>query len=159
MGSTSHHAFFDSSDSQHPIHPWGARPADDESPVARFESPVTTFGEKAYFTPYTSNYSSPVMEQDGIPSIGNVWPVERKTDIHSPTEGREWTSLDRKSSVASGSGKSSSRSRDAKEKVRSGGQFETQNVAPILMHPGHGRGGSTTSISLTEEDARRGAAL
>jgi hypothetical protein len=49
---------------------------------------------------------------------------------------------------------SRSRSREKKEVV--GDQFEMQNVAPVLMHPGHGRG---CSLGLTEEDAKRGAAM
>jgi hypothetical protein len=151
MGSTSQGPFFDSPDSQRPLHhAWSARPMEEESPV-------TTFGEKAYFSPYTSNYSSPVSAQDGIPATGKEWPVERKTDLHSPVEvGRDWpaASIDRKISVGSGSGRLRSRSREPREK--DGGQFEMQNVAPILNHPGHGRGGS---FGLTEEDAKRGAAL
>ena len=145
MGATGG-AFFDSPDSQRPLHPWSARPRDEESPVS-------TFAEKAYFSPYTSNYSSPVSAHDQIPPMGKEWPVERKSDIQNPIEvGKDWP-VDRKSSVASGSGRIRSRSR---EKGRDGGQFEMQNVAPVLMHPGHGREGS---IGLTEEDARRGAAL
>lgn len=148
MGATDG-AFFDSPDSQRPLHPWSPRPGDEESPVS-------TFGEKAYFSPYTSNYSSPVSAHDQIPSIGKEWPVERKTDIHGPIDvERDWP-IDRKSSVASGSGRIRSRSRENREKERDGGQFEMQNVAPLLMHPGHGRRGS---IGLTEEDAKRGAAL
>jgi hypothetical protein len=120
------------------------------------ESPVSTFGEKAYFSPYTSNYSSPVSANDQIPPIGREWSVERKTDLHSPVMvSKDWP-IDRKSSVASGSGRVRSRSKENREKTRDAGQFEMQNVAPVLMHPGHGRGGS---IGLTEEDAKRGAAL
>jgi hypothetical protein len=145
--------FFDSPDSQRPLHPWAARLGEDESPVS-------TFGEKAYFSPYTSNYTSPVSASDQIPPIGRGWPVERKTDLHSPAEVRGYQ-MDRKGSVASGSGRDGVRStsRDKWETGRDGGQFEMQNVAPILNHPGHGRGGSGTSIALTEEDAKRGAAL
>ena len=141
--------FFDSPDSQRPLHPWGARPGEDESPVS-------TFGEKAYFSPYTSNYTSPVSASDQIPPAGRGWPVERKTDLHMPSEARGWP-MDRKGSIASGSGRSASR--DKGEMERDGGQFEMQNVAPVLMHPGHGRGGSGGSIPLTEEDARRGSAI
>ncbi|KAG0648361.1 hypothetical protein D0Z07_5587 [Hyphodiscus hymeniophilus] len=146
MGSTNNGgAFFDSPDSQRPLHSWSARPMD--------ESPVSTFGEKAYFSPYTSNYSSPVSAQDLVPPIGKEWPVDRKTDLHGPVSlGRDWA-VERKTSTASGSG------RREKDKGREGDQFEMQNVAPILMHPGHGRGGSEASVALTEEDARRGAAL
>ena len=147
-------SYFDSPDSQRPLHPWAAKPGEDESPVS-------TFGEKAYFSPYTSNYSSPVSGSDQIPPVGREWPVERKTDLHGPIDvGRDWM-IDRKESVASGSGgdRVRSRSRDKKEKQRDGGRYEMQNVPIVLMHPGHGRGPSTGSVALTEEDAMRGAAL
>ena len=155
-------AFFDSPDSQRPLHSWAARPGEDESPASGF-------GEKAYFSPYSSQYSSPVSAHDQIAAVGREWPVERRGSVHDQagaewpierkgsihdhaTVGRDW-SLERKTSFAGGSGKVRSRSR---EKGREADQFEMQNVAPVLLHPGHGRGGS---VGLTEEDAKRGAAL
>lgn len=143
-------AFFDSPDSQRPLHPWGARPGEDDSPASGF-------GEKAYFSPYSSNYNSPVSAQDQIPPIARDWPtVERKGSIHDHVPmGRDW-GIDRKGSVQSGSSRVRSRSRENREKERDDGGFEMQNVAPVLKHPGHGRGGS---LGLTEEDAKSGAAL
>lgn len=141
--------FLDSPDSQRPLHAWSARPGQDDSPASGM-------GEKVYFSPYMSNYSSPVSAHDAIPPLGNgAWPVERKTDIGQGAgeAGRDWMA-DRKGSVASVEGKV--RSREKGGQGWDGEQFEMQDVAPVLMHPGHGRGGS---VGLTEEDARRGEAL
>jgi hypothetical protein len=142
-------AFFDSPDSQRPVHPWGARAGEDESPAS-------AFGEKAYFSPYSSNYNSPVSAHDPIPPISRDWPVERKGSIHDHVPvARDW-GIDRKGSIQSGSSRVRSRSRENREKERDAGGFEMQNVAPVLKHPGHGRGGS---LGLTEEDMKRGDAL
>jgi hypothetical protein len=132
-------AFFDSPDSQRPLNPpWAAKVED--------ESPVSAFGEKAYFSPYSSQYSSPISATDHLP-VAMEWPIDRKGSLGGGrTSGRSM-------SGRNGSGRMQSRSRSREKK---GDQFEMQDVAPVLLHPGHGRAGS---VGLTEEDAKRGAAL
>ncbi|KAH9205784.1 hypothetical protein DL95DRAFT_528666 [Leptodontidium sp. 2 PMI_412] len=120
--------FFDSPQSQRPLvstQPW-ARGGQDE------ESPASAMGEKVYFSPYSSQYSSPVDANDQFQNIGSS---------------RDWP-IDRKGSSAGSSGVRS-RSREKRETI------EMQNVAPVLLHPGHGRGAGP----LTDEDVRRGNAL
>ena len=107
-------------------------------------------GEKVYFSPYSSQYTSPVSAVDVIATKGREWPIDRKGSFSR----QEWP-VDRKGSLGGRFG-SRSRSRDGKEKEKEGDKIEMQNVAPVLLHPGHGRGGS---VALTEEDVRRGEAL
>ena len=134
-------AFFDSPLSQKALVPnaaWGdltrPRRAEEESPV-----------EKVYFSPYTSQYNSPVSASDQIQVVGQQWPLDRKG------------SVDR----AFGSSTVRNRSKSPKRGEKNN-QFELQNVAPVLHHPGHGRqgsGNSTRSLGLTEDDHRRGDAV
>jgi hypothetical protein len=134
--------FFDSPLSQRPLvsnMAWGV-------PVRREdESPA----EKAYFSPYTSQYNSPVSATDQIQVIGQQWPLDRKGSLGE--------------SSRFGAGKLRQRSRSPKrEKQEIQNHFELQNVAPVLHHPGHGRHGSNTStrsLPLTEEDYRMGNAV
>lgn len=94
-------------------------------------------GEKVYFSPYSSQYNSPVDANDQFQHIG---------------PGRDWP-IDRKGSVGGSSGVRS-RSREKREPL--GDRIEMQNVAPVLLHPGNGRG---RPITLTEEDAKNGHAV
>jgi hypothetical protein len=134
--------FFDSPLSQRPLvsnMAWG-------NPVRREdESPA----EKVYFSPYTSQYNSPVSATDQIQVIGQQWPLDRKGSLGE--------------SSRFGAGKLRQRSRSPKrEKQEIQNHFELQNVAPVLHHPGHGRHGSNTStksLPLTEEDYRMGNAV
>jgi hypothetical protein len=135
--------FFDSPDSQRPLThqpPWATHRPEDESPAS-------AFGEKVYFSPYSSTYNSPISAHDHIPPIARDWPaVERKGSIQdTPPVGRDW-GIDRKGSIQ----------KERKEREYEQGAMELQNVAPMLQHPGHGR---TNSRGLTEEDAKRGSAL
>jgi hypothetical protein len=112
--------------------PGSPRRPEDESPA-----------EKVYFSPYTSHYNSPVSATDQIQVVGQQWPLDRKG-----------------STGASGTGKIRRRSKSPKGREEN--QFELQNVAPVLHHPGHGRQGSNNSdrsLGLTEEDHRRGDAV
>jgi len=117
--------FFDSPQSQRPLvaaSPWARR--DDESPAS-------AIGEKVYFSPYSSQYNSPVDANDQFQSIGREWPIDRKGS-------------------ASGSTGVRSRSREKRDRDRDmesiGDRIELQNVgpfqnaAPVLLHPGNGRG-------------------
>lgn len=76
-------------------------------------------GEKT-FSPYTSNYSSPVSAHDNIQVAGREWPSERPGNfVNVPTLGM---------------GLQRTRSGE-----REGDKIEMQNVAPVLLHPGLGR--------------------
>jgi hypothetical protein len=131
--------FFDSPLSQKPLvsnmawgEPGSPRRPEDESPA-----------EKVYFSPYTSHYNSPVSATDQIQVVGQQWPLDRKG-----------------STGAFGTGKIRRRSKSPNGREEN--QFELQNVAPVLHHPGHGRQGSNNSdrsLGLTEEDHRRGDAV
>jgi hypothetical protein len=137
--------FFDSPLSQRPLvsnMAWG-------NPVCREdESPA----EKVYFSPYTSQYNSPVSATDQIQMIGQQWPLDRK----GSTGGM--------SGFGTGTGKVRQRSRSPRREKQEN-HFELQNVAPVLHHPGHGRQGSNNSnhsarsLGLTEEDHKRGDAV
>lgn len=136
--------FFDSPQSQRPLvsnMAWGnPMRREDESPA-----------EKVYFSPYTSQYNSPVSASDQIQVIGQQWPMDRKG------------SLVESSRFGSGDGRVRQRSRSPRrEKQEIQNHFELQNVAPVLQHPGHGRQGSNTStksLPLTEEDYKKGNAV
>ncbi|TVY84303.1 hypothetical protein LSUE1_G002728, partial [Lachnellula suecica] len=125
--------FFDSPQSTRPLvssRPWA--PGQKEE-----ESPMSAVGEKVYFSPYSSNYSSPVSASEAAQAQSSQqWPQDRKGSL---------TGLGR------------SRSRDTEEE---GDRIEMQNVAPVLLHPGHGRGGGAPYLpGLSEEDVKRGNAM
>jgi len=129
-GDMSAGGFHDSPQSQRPLfqgQPWGA-PA-----FSQEESPV----EKVYFSPYSSQYNSPVSGNDQIQAVGREWPIDRKGSVAGSLSGlgRNWGT-------------------DKKTVEPEGDKFEMQNVAPVLLHPGNGR-----ESGLTEDDARRGKAL
>jgi hypothetical protein len=138
-------AFFDSPLSQRPLvsnMAWG-------NPVHREdESPA----EKVYFSPYTSQYNSPVSATDQIQMLGQQWPLDRKG------------STGEMSRFGVNTGKVRNRSKSPRREEQEN-HFELQNVAPVLHHPGHGRQGSNNSnhsahsLGLTEEDHRRGEAV
>ncbi|EKD17891.1 uncharacterized protein L3040_004431 [Drepanopeziza brunnea f. sp. 'multigermtubi'] len=126
-------AFFDSPQSQRPLvssQPW-------PRPRQGGDSPASAMGDGAYST-YSSQYSSPTDASDRFQTSGSSreWP-------------REWP-VDRKSSIGGSSGVRS-RSREKHEPTAE--IIEMQNVAPVLLHPGHGRG---TASHLTEDDVQRG---
>ncbi|KAH8794625.1 hypothetical protein BGZ57DRAFT_866801 [Hyaloscypha finlandica] len=138
MGATqSGGAFFDSPQSQKPLvasMPWGGGMSEDMSPA----------NEKVYFSPYSSNYNSPVSATDQVQTVGQQWPLDGKDGVAG----------------TSGFGRSfQNRSRSREKKDSKGDHFEMQVVAPTLEHPGHGRQGSDKSLGLTEEDHRRGDAV
>ncbi|CAG8977757.1 hypothetical protein HYALB_00010978 [Hymenoscyphus albidus] len=116
-GSSSAGGFFDSPASTRPLvnsRPWA--PANREE-----ESPLSAVGEKAYFSPYSSHYSSPVSPEQQM-AMG-TWSPDRKGSV--------------------GFGRSQTRNVDNIERVErepDGDRIEMQNVAPVLLHPGNGRG-------------------
>ncbi|RDL35224.1 Uncharacterized protein BP5553_07155 [Venustampulla echinocandica] len=132
-GSSSAGGFFDSPQSTRPLmpsRPWATGAREEESPVS-------AVGEKAYFSPYSSHYSSPVSAHDQLQMSGMEWPMDRKGS-------------------ASGYGGGKGKMPEKVEREPEGDQIEMQNVAPVLLHPGHGRGGSA---GLDGDDSRRGNAL
>jgi hypothetical protein len=137
-------AFHDSPLSQRPL--WGQGSVRDD------ESPASAMGPgPAYFSPYSSQYSSPISALDQVALKGREWPA-------GPAE--------RKGSLG-GSGNAGGVHRSMSMEKRffpdddSGAdRIELQNVTPVLSHPGNGRGGSPTKPpALTEDDVRRGIAL
>jgi len=129
--------FFDSPQSQRPLvsaSPWARR---------EDESPASAMGEKVYFSPYSSQYNSPVDANDQFQTIGREWPLDRKGSVGGST--------------GVGRFPSRSRSREKRDRESMGDRIElqnvgpVQNVAPVLLHPGHGRG-----RSLSDEDVKNG---
>lgn len=115
-------AFFDSPQSQRPFaNAWG-----------HDDSPESANPEKAYFSPYTSQYSSPVSASDRL-NHPPEWPRDKKFGLAVEEEQGERIEM-------TGIGDSTWKGHDA----------------PVLSHPGHGRG---ASYELTEEDAKAGNAL
>ncbi|KAG9235295.1 hypothetical protein BJ875DRAFT_374536 [Amylocarpus encephaloides] len=130
-GSSSAGGFFDSPASTRPLvsqRPWPQPQPRDE------ESPLSAVGEKAYFSPYSSNYSSPISAIDQVQTIG-TWPQ------------------DRKGSLGMNSALGRQKGPEKVEREPDGDRIEMQNVAPVLLHPGNGRG---QPAGLAAEDARRG---
>lgn len=133
-GDMSAGGFYDSPSSQRPLFQpqgWG------HVALREDESPAGHVGEKVYFSPYSSQYSSPVSASDQVHGVSREWPLDRKGAVPGSMPGL-------------------ARSKSTEHKVvkPEGDRIEMQNVAPVLLHPGNGRG-----RILTEEDARRGHAL
>ncbi|KAL3425870.1 hypothetical protein PVAG01_02661 [Phlyctema vagabunda] len=138
--------FFDSPQSQRPLNSqnWGA------SSSSRYqeESPI----EKTYFSPYSSQYNSPVSGSDARPIAAHEWPYPLDSKPVFDKSAEKSFPVDRKGSSSSAGGL---RQRSREREVE-GERIEMQNVPPVLMHPGHGRG---KSASLTEDDYRSGRAV
>jgi len=126
MGDVQGHGqqFFDSPASQRPFATAWGYPTD---------SPESANPEKAYFSPYQSQHTSPVTPIVG-PSKPTEWPRDKKVAV--PEEGGERIEMGRFGSPDTNDW--------------------SGNPAPVLSHPGYGRG---APIGLTEEDARMGHAL
>jgi len=117
--------FFDSPASQRPLNKSWNQPISPESPA-----------EKVYFSPYSSQYNSPVSAVEG-PSHAGTWQMDKKLPVgedQEPGERIEMVGVGEKGKQSAWQAPS----------------------APVLNPPGHGRNGS---LGLTEEDARRGHAL
>lgn len=134
-------AFHDSPASQRPLvrgHLWGQ-----PSSAVQEESPASAFGEKAYFSPYSSQYSSPVSAYDQVQPVGREWPMDRKGSIGG---------------TIAGLGRSKSMEKRPIEEEE-GDRIEMQdvppiqnvtpmqNAAPVLLHPMNGRGRAPPSSS------------
>lgn len=173
--------FFDSPQSQKPLftNAWGQVISDD-SPVSAHPglSPDTHRGgfEPAYFSPYSSTYASPVSATDA-PGAKKVdqWPKDKKVEPEDEGERIEM------GAVGAGAEPEHQFPNDKKDPASFGispmaRESWTAPQAPILSHPGKGRGqelpsqGSPSRQSsqsqsqshtggLTEDDARKGHAL
>ncbi|KAH8598095.1 hypothetical protein B0O99DRAFT_506613 [Bisporella sp. PMI_857] len=133
--------FHDSPQSQRPLvqsHLWGQ-----PSSAIEESSPASAFGEKAYFSPYSSQYSSPVSANDQVKVVGREWPTDRKGSLGG---------------VVAGLGRSrSTDKRVLQEEEEAGDRIEMQNVPPVLLHPGNGRG--RPRPGLTAVDVQKGTAI
>jgi hypothetical protein len=130
-GDTSAGGFFDSPQSQKPLNTSWNRT------TGGLGEDLSPEGEKAYFSPYSSHYSSPVSAHDQILAVGREWPVERKGSV-----GFGGGITEQMDNVGE---------RIEMVDVKGGGK------APVLGHPGLGRGMGRGG--LTEDDVRRGDAL
>jgi len=102
------------------------------------ESPMSAVGEKVYFSPYSSNYSSPVSASDQAQAAAaREWPRDRKGSFSGLGRSRSGDDMDREE----------------------GDRIEMQNVPPVLLHPGHGRAAAPYLPGLGEEDMKRGTAM
>jgi len=169
-----HGQFFDSPQSQRPLftNAWGQ--IIDDSPVSGHPgmSPDTARGEpgghfeKAYFSPYSSTYTSPVSATDGPGIKRGEWPRDKKVE----PEDERGERIEMGAVPPSGVGEYPFPA-DNKDPNDFGitpvvGQGAwTAPQAPILSHPGNGRGqglpGQQAQMrgGLTEDDVRKGNAL
>jgi hypothetical protein len=128
-GDMSAGGFYDSPQSQRHLfqgHAWGFPGAGED------ESPASAMGEKIHFSPYSSQYSSPVSANEQAQVVSREWPLYRQ---------------------GSGSGSPSGPARSRGVETE-GDRIEMHNVAPVLLHPRNGRG-----VALTSPDPRGGHAI
>lgn len=108
--------FFDSPQSAKPLFndaSWGRGVGDEESPASAYP------GQEKGFSPYSSQYSSPVSAHDHIHTAKH-WPMANQGGIAAL-------------------GKPTVRNRSRERKEFDGDRIEMQSVAPVLLHPGNGR--------------------
>jgi len=135
-------AFHDSPASQRPLvrgHQWGQ-----PGSAVQEESPASAFGEKAYFSPYSSQYSSPVSAHDQMHPLGREWPLDRKGSIGGTIAGLGRSRSTEKRPIDEEGG----------DRIEMQNVAPMQNAAPVLLHPGNGRGRPPPNFSA--EDSRRG---
>ena len=104
------------------------------------ESPASAFGEKAYFSPYSSQYSSPVSAHDQLQSMGREWPMDRKGSIGGTIAGIGRSRSMDKRPIEEEDG----------DRIELQNVAPMQNVAPVLLHPGNGRGRPPPSMSTED---------
>ncbi|KAK6610792.1 hypothetical protein H4I96_02390 [Botrytis cinerea] len=130
------------------------------------DSPITPMAEKVYLSPYSSPYSSPATastDANGRSPNGEQWPMDRKGSFGQSSFGQGGGSMAEKLKA-----RERERARRKKEEevmnernqieLQNMQNFQYQNVAPVLGHPGYGRDRDGVR-GLTSEDARRGDAL
>lgn len=114
------------------------------------ETPISATDNKTYFSPYSSQYSSPISALDQTHVQGREWPPMRQGSIG--LNGLE-ERLERSKSTEK---------RFFPDDDDHGDRIELQNVAPVLLHPGHGRNsppGRQSLPGLNEDDVKRGNAI
>ena len=145
-------AFHDSPVSQRPLvreHPWSQ-----PTSAVQEESPASAFGEKAYFSPYSSQYSSPVSAHDQMQPMGREWPMDRKGSIGGTIAGLGRSKSTEKRPIAEEEG-----DRIEMQNVSpiQSHVAPMQNAAPVLLHPPNGRGRPPPNLST--DDYKRGGAI
>jgi hypothetical protein len=134
--------FFDSPQSQRPFaNAWGH----EES------SPASANVEKAYFSPYSSQYTSPVSANDRI-THPQEWPGDHKKTLSpdGPSHTSDWPVDNKRGLSALGVSEGEGENIEMKGIRTSEARSWRENVAPVLSHPGRGR---SSSFGLTEVDA------
>lgn len=136
--------------SQRPLRNW------DESPV----SAATDHTYPQYFSPYNSNYSSPVSAADAIANHNMHWPTHQGTPIGvalSPEAEQNpyWGDRKGKDREAVGEETLGRNEYEMQEGVNSGGGNNTyvprpHAEPPMLGHPGYGRRGPSPEQQVSD---------
>lgn len=172
MGQTQGESLFRGYDdtplSQRPLRGWDDTPVSQQPSRNWDDSPMTANSEKPfprYFSPYSSQYNSPVSAQEGQ---AMQWPQAALPQNHQigvasggEGSGEPW------SAVSDDKGKARVEAYEMHEvdtsesgSSRSHPRRE-QTDTPVLSHPGYGRGRNSppAQYALTEHDARHGHAI
>ncbi|GJC82047.1 hypothetical protein ColLi_04885 [Colletotrichum liriopes] len=149
--------------SQKPLRSWDDTPSTQGPARGWDESPLSPQGEKAfprYFSPYSSQYNSPV---SGAEAPSMQWPVNNAVPRGPPQEiGIALGGGDPQSSWNDSKGKERSESYELREVEPDWDARQRQPSPPVLQHPGHLRYAEHNPAAyhgLTEEDLRRGFAV
>lgn len=128
----------------------------EDSPVSATTSTDPTYYPQ-YFSPYTSQYNSPVSALEGPGAANVAWPAEKtqqqqqnigvalSPDRHNEGAGAYWGDSKGKDRAGDGGG-----GYELQEGINSGGGHQYPYVppppphAPVLSHPGYGRFGSAS---------------
>lgn len=167
-GQSSFRGWDDTPVSQQPLRGWDDTPVSQQAARGWDDSPMTANSDKPfprYFSPYSSQYNSPVSAQEGqamqwpqaaLPHTHHIGVATTAEGSHEPwspasedkgkskVEAYEMHHVDKSES-------SSSRSQPHRE----------IEEPPVLNHPGYGRGGNIPPAHyvLNERDARHGNAI
>ena len=152
--------FDDTPMSQKPLRGW------DDSPL----SATTEKGFPKYFSPYSSQFSSPVSASESTPQV--PWPPGGSLSPppqHGQSHGQQTHTIglalggDDSSLEIPSPAKGKERATDGfeEEDLYGGGAYGGRAEAPVLQHPGFGRSSESLPrrYRLTAEDARRGDAI
>ncbi|RYO92543.1 hypothetical protein DL762_001577 [Monosporascus cannonballus] len=139
---------FETPVSQQPLRGWG------DSPI----SATTDRSYPQYFSPYTSQYNSPVSGAEGPSHMHTAWPAEKARNIGvaaSPdSDGAVYWANDGKGKDRAGTD-ADGEGYELQEGINSGGGHQhppmppPPHQAPVLNHPGYGRYGPPPPASST----------
>lgn len=144
---------FETPVSQRPLRSW------DESPI----SIATDATYPRYFSPYSSQYNSPVSAVEAAKQHHWPTPATQNIGVALSPDGEQthysWGDKKGKEKV-----QEDVDSYEMQEGINSGGGIDDYYPpppaqAPVLNHPGYGRQGPSPQQSLTEEDFRSGRAV